>query len=80
MFSPPPGFCFDSLCKDVIMDDSNLEDYNFAKKVCISTGSQPYLINSLIKIAEFVNYTRLQAESYATSNLIMTMGKSAEKV
>ena len=35
MFSPPPGFCFDSLYKDVIMDDSNLEDYNFAKKVCI---------------------------------------------
>ena len=20
-YSPPPGFCFDSLCKDVIMDD-----------------------------------------------------------
>ena len=27
------------------------------------------------KIAEFVNYTKLQVESYATSNLIMTMGE-----
>ena len=33
IFSPPPGFCFDSLCRDVIMDDSNLEDYNFDEKV-----------------------------------------------
>ena len=34
LFSPPPGFCFDSLCRDVIMDDVNLEDYNFDEKVC----------------------------------------------
>ena len=27
------------------------------------------------EIAEFVNYTKLQSESYATSNLIMTMGE-----
>ena len=32
-YSPPPGFCFDSLCTDVIMDDVTLEDYNFDKKV-----------------------------------------------
>ena len=57
-YSPPPGFCFDSLCKDVIMDDPRLEDYNWDSK-----------------ILEFVNYTREQAESYATTNLIMTMGE-----
>ena len=56
-YSPPPGFCFDSLCRDVIMDDERMEDYNFDSK-----------------ISEFVNYTRYQAESYATDNLIMTMG------
>ena len=57
-YSPPPGFCFDSLCTDVIMDDPRLEDYNFEAK-----------------ISEFINYTKLQADSYATSNLIMTMGE-----
>ena len=36
--------------------------------------------NTVIKVyftevSEFVNYTKLQGESYATSNLIMTMGK-----
>lgn len=28
-----PGFCFDSLCRDVIMDDRRMEDYNFDSKV-----------------------------------------------
>ena len=28
-----------------------------------------------MQIEEFVNYTKLQSESYATSNLIMTMGR-----
>ena len=32
------------------------------------------------KIAEFVNYTKLQAESYATTNLIMTMGKAEKNI
>ena len=32
-YSPPPGFCFDSLCTDVLMDDPNLEDYNMDVKV-----------------------------------------------
>ena len=32
-YSPPPGFCFDSLCRDVIMDDRRMEDYNFDSKV-----------------------------------------------
>jgi len=57
-YSPPPGFCFDSLCKDVIMDDPRMEDYNIDAKV-----------------AEFINYTHFQASSYATDNLIMTMGE-----
>lgn len=57
-YSPPPGFCFDSLCKDVLMDDPRIEDYNMDKKV-----------------AEFVNYTYFQSNSYATDNVIMTMGE-----
>ena len=27
------GFCFDTLCQDVIMDDKRLEDYNLDQKV-----------------------------------------------
>eukprot|EP00092_Neocalanus_flemingeri_P035232 GFUD01038336.1.p1 GENE.GFUD01038336.1~~GFUD01038336.1.p1 ORF type:complete len:974 (+),score=218.88 GFUD01038336.1:74-2995(+) len=57
-YSPPPGFCFDSLCQDVLMDDPRMEDFNMDEKV-----------------AEFVKYTLFQASSYATDNLIMTMGE-----
>jgi len=32
-YSPPPGFCFDTLCTDVIMDDKRLEDYNLDEKL-----------------------------------------------
>ena len=28
-----------------------------------------------MQMFEFLNYTKFQAESYATSNVIMTMGK-----
>ena len=57
------------------MDDSKLEDYNFDEKVCFAKQKVQTVSNFLSKIAEFVNYTKLQAESYATSNLIMTMGE-----
>ena len=30
-------------------------------------------------MSEFVNYTHFQAKSYATKNLIMTMGESHDK-
>ena len=36
-YSPPPGFCFDSLCTDVLMDDPNIEDYNMDVKVVVLT-------------------------------------------
>ena len=32
------GFCFDSLCRDVIMDDQRMEDYNFDRKVIYKLG------------------------------------------
>ena len=57
-YSPPPGFCFDSHCVDVIMDDPRLEDYNLDSKV-----------------AQFLNFSRQQAQSYATNNIILTMGE-----
>jgi len=57
-YSPPPGFCFDSLCTDVLMDDPRMEDFNMDTKV-----------------AEFINYTHFQADSYATDNIVMTMGE-----
>ena len=32
-YSPPPGFCFDLVCKDEpIKDDTTLEDYNIKDK------------------------------------------------
>ena len=57
------------------MDDSKLEDYNFDEKVGCWENVQIEPKKYFWKIAEFVNYTKLQTESYATSNLIMTMGK-----
>ena len=44
-YSPPPGFCFDSLCTDVIMDDATLEDYNFDKKVMASEVFSRMILN-----------------------------------
>ena len=44
-YSPPPGFCFDSLCTDVIMDDVTLEDYNFDKKVMASEVFSRMILN-----------------------------------
>ncbi|XP_023343097.1 lysosomal alpha-mannosidase, partial [Eurytemora carolleeae] len=32
-YGPPPGFCFDSLCTDVIMDNKLMEDYNLDEKI-----------------------------------------------
>ncbi|CAG0919137.1 unnamed protein product [Notodromas monacha] len=32
-YSPPPGFCFDLLCSDVIIDNPNSPDYNVISKV-----------------------------------------------
>lgn len=39
------GFCFDSLCRDVIMDDERLEDYNFDIKVFTN-----YISNNFINL------------------------------
>jgi len=57
-YSPPPGFCFDTLCQDVIMDNKQLEDYNLDEK-----------------LAKFIAYTRQQAASYTSGNIMMTMGE-----
>ncbi|XP_076327158.1 LOW QUALITY PROTEIN: lysosomal alpha-mannosidase-like [Tachypleus tridentatus] len=58
-YSPPAGFCFDSLCDNVpIMDDPRLHDYNVNERV-----------DSFIKIAQE------QAKLYATNHIVMTMGE-----
>ncbi|KAK3085464.1 hypothetical protein FSP39_003781 [Pinctada imbricata] len=57
-YNPPKGFCFDVTCRD----DPIMDDPNL------------HDYNVPQKVAEFINATRTQAESYATKHLIMTMG------
>ncbi|XP_022237398.1 lysosomal alpha-mannosidase-like [Limulus polyphemus] len=58
-YSPPAGFCFDTLCDSVpIMDDPRLHDYNVNERV-----------DSFIKIAHE------QAKMYTTNHIVMTMGE-----
>ncbi|XP_033326411.2 lysosomal alpha-mannosidase II isoform X2 [Megalopta genalis] len=57
-YSPPPGFCFDVLCRDdPINDDVESADYNVPEKV-----------NQLMQ------YVGKQADIYRTNNVILTMG------
>lgn len=57
-YSPPPGFCFDSLCRDTpIKDDPTLEDYNFDER---STN--------------LTNYFKSMASHYRSANLFHTLG------
>lgn len=58
-YSPPPGFCFDDVCRDEpIKDDPTLEDYN------IDTRSN-----------QFVDYFKSMANHYRTNNLLHTLGE-----
>ena len=58
-YSPPPGFCFDDVCRDEpIKDDPTLEDYN------IDARSD-----------NFVNYFKSMANHFRTTNLIHTLGE-----
>ena len=58
-YSPPPGFCFDLVCRDEpIKDDPTLEDYN------IQTKSQA-----------LVDYFKSQAQHFRTTNLLHTLGE-----
>ncbi|XP_033326410.2 lysosomal alpha-mannosidase II isoform X1 [Megalopta genalis] len=58
-YSPPPGFCFDVLCRDdPINDDVESADYNVPEKV-----------------EKFLAYARTQASHYKTNNIILTMGE-----
>ncbi|KAK3086623.1 hypothetical protein FSP39_021156 [Pinctada imbricata] len=58
LYNPPGGFCFDVTCHD----DPIMDDPNL------------HDYNVPQRVAEFINATRTQAESYATKHLIMTMG------
>jgi lysosomal alpha-mannosidase len=58
-YSPPPGFCFDDVCRDdPIMDDPTLEGYNIDSKA-----------------KQFADYFKSQANHFRTSNLMHTMGE-----
>lgn len=58
-YGPPPGFCFDSICKDEpIKDDITLEDYNIIDKS-----------NSL------VSYFKSMALHFRSTNLMHTLGE-----
>ncbi len=58
-YSPPPGFCFDSNCRDdPIHDDPTLDNYN------LNTKSQT-----------LVDYFKNQSLHYRSSNLFHTLGE-----
>lgn len=58
-YSPPPGFCFDLLCKnDPIKDDEDLEDYNLVAKA-----------------QELVLYFKSQSVHFRSSHLMHTLGE-----
>ncbi|XP_076297759.1 lysosomal alpha-mannosidase II [Lasioglossum baleicum] len=58
-YSPPPGFCFDVLCRDEpINDDKDSPDYNVPDRV-----------------EKFLEYAKEQASHYRTNNIILTMGE-----
>ncbi|XP_046834727.1 lysosomal alpha-mannosidase isoform X1 [Vespa crabro] len=57
-YSPPPGFCFDVLCND--------------EPVIDDPDSPDYNVNTKVEL--FLAYVQIQARSYKTNNLIVTMG------
>ncbi|XP_008550968.1 lysosomal alpha-mannosidase isoform X2 [Microplitis demolitor] len=58
-YSPPPGFCFDILCSDDPLIDDPESPDN----------------NIEVKVALFLAYCQIQAKSYNTNNIILTMGE-----
>ena len=58
-YSPPPGFCWDELCRDnPIQDDPNMFDMNVEERV-----------------EAFVKYVCMQASHFKTNNVMLTMGE-----
>ncbi|CAG5074046.1 Similar to MAN2B1: Lysosomal alpha-mannosidase (Macaca fascicularis) [Cotesia congregata] len=58
-YSPPPGFCFDVLCSDDPLIDDPESPDN----------------NIEARVALFLAYCQVQAKSYNTNNIILTMGE-----
>ncbi|XP_053666254.1 lysosomal alpha-mannosidase-like [Anopheles marshallii] len=58
LYQAPPGFCFDILCSDEPFMDGRYSAEN----------------NVQAKVDKFLYYVSLQAESYRTNNIILTMG------
>ena len=54
------------------MDDPNLEDYNMDVKVLALIF--PHITPVVPQVIEFLTYAKVQAASYTTNNVIMTMG------
>ncbi|XP_011498322.1 PREDICTED: lysosomal alpha-mannosidase [Ceratosolen solmsi marchali] len=59
-YSAPAGFCFDILCQDT-------------EPIVDDLDSPEYNIAS--KVDKFLKYAKLQATSYKTNNIILTMGE-----
>lgn len=59
IYGPPPGICWDLLCND----DPLVDGYE----------SQSYNLDQ--RIQEFIEYIKLQAQSYQTNNIALTMGE-----
>ncbi|XP_018301818.1 lysosomal alpha-mannosidase isoform X1 [Mycetomoellerius zeteki] len=57
-YSPPPGFCFDVLCNDEPMIDD--------------PDSPDYNIDRRVEL--FLTYAQIQARTYKTNHIIITMG------
>ena len=58
-YSPPPGFCFDDVCRDEpIKDDSTLEDYNID-----------------VRAQKFADYFKSMSNHFRTTNLLHTLGE-----
>ncbi|KAK2580291.1 hypothetical protein KPH14_012534 [Odynerus spinipes] len=57
-YSPPPGFCFDVLCAD--------------EPVIDDPDSPDYNVDTKVEL--FLTYAQIQARSYQTNNIIVTMG------
>ncbi|ETN65165.1 lysosomal alpha-mannosidase [Anopheles darlingi] len=58
LYQAPPGFCFDILCSDEPFIDGRYSAENNVKA----------------KVDKFLYYVDLQAQSYRTNNIILTMG------
>ena len=59
IYAPPPGFCWDLICNDEPLVD-DLDSHSY---------------NLDKRIHDFIDYVKIQAQSYQTNNIALTMGE-----